>query len=71
VVVQFVEALCYKLGSHGFDSLPNPLGCSIPGVNSDCNGNKYQELFIYIPTNCTKLSFFYKQHIKTFVLLKF
>jgi len=46
VVVQFIEALCYKLASHGFDSWPNPLGCSIPGVNSDCNRNKYQEYFL-------------------------
>jgi len=33
--------------------------------------DSYTRLFIYIPTNCTKLSFFYKQRVKTFVLFKF
>ena len=27
-------------------------------------------IIYYIPTNCTNLLFIYKQHIKTFVLLK-
>jgi hypothetical protein len=41
-VAQLVEALCYKLAGHGFDSPMGPLRFLIgPGVDSASNRNEY------------------------------
>jgi len=55
IVVQLVEALCYKLKGHGFDSQWCQWNFSLtqsfqphygPGVDSASNRNEYQEYFL-------------------------